>query len=135
MTSSVEMAEFFGRYATAFSHGDVEALCALFAKAFCLSSPSTMMMVSGTEKVRTVIRESLARYAGVGFARAKISRLNPTLYASDHALADLQWTLIDADGGDIASFDATYVLKKFSTDWRIVLVISHNEEQRLQPKA
>jgi hypothetical protein len=130
MTTSVEMAEFFAKYATAFSHGDLDALCGLFAKAFCLSSPSTMMMVSGAGKGRAVIGEMLERYAGLGFARAKISKLNPTSYASDHALADVRWSLLGEDGGEIIAFDATYVLKKFSGDWRIVMAISHAEERQ-----
>jgi hypothetical protein len=132
MATNVEIAEFFGRYATAFSHGQLEDVVSLYSKAFTLCAPGSMMVVSGRDKARQVIGEAMSRYAELGFCRAKIGKLQPNLYASDHAVADLEWSLLDGSGSPILVFDATYVLRKFGEQWKIVLLIAHNEAERLQ---
>lgn len=132
MTTSVEMAQLFGSYATAFSHGNIDEICGLFAEPCGISGSGFLLAMSNREEARSGIEQLLAKYAGLGMSRVRITKLIPNLYASDHAVTDIEWTMLRADGSEIIRFDNTYMVKKIASDWKIVFVVAHNEGQRLR---
>jgi hypothetical protein len=132
MTTNVELAEFFSSFAGAVSASDVDRISGTFAKAFGVSDPAAVRFVSGREHIHALISQTVERYGQLGFNRIRIAHLNPNLYDSNHAVADLEWILLDAQGNEIARFDHTYILHRHGGLWRIVFVIVHNEEERLR---
>lgn len=126
------MAQLFGSYATAFSHGNIDEICGLFAEPCGISGSGFLLAMSNREEARSGIEQLLAKYAGLGMSRVRITKLIPNLYASDHAVTDIEWTMLRADGSEIIRFDNTYMVKKIASDWKIVFVVAHNEGQRLR---
>ncbi len=114
------------------SSNDIDRISGTFAKAFGVSDPTTVRFVSGREHIHDLLAQSVKRYEQLGFNRIRIAHLTPNLYDSNHAVADLEWILIDAQGNEITRFDHTYILHRHAGLWRIVFVIAHNEEERLR---
>lgn len=126
------MAQFFGSYATAFSHGNLDEICGLFAEPCGITGSGFLLTVSSREDARAGIEQLLEKYSKLGMSRVRITKLIPNLYASDHAITDIEWTMLRADGSEIIRFDNTYVVKKIGPDWKIVFVVAHNEGERLR---
>jgi hypothetical protein len=132
MTTNVEIAEFFSRFATAVTNGDLETITGTFAKAFVLSDMESVRFVSNPAHVQEHVHASVARYRDLGCNRIRLKMLGSNLYESDHAMIDLEWILLDHDSRELVRFNHSYVMRKFLGVWRIVFVIAHNEADRLQ---
>ncbi len=132
MTTNVEIAEFFSRFATAVTNEDLQTISSTFAKAFAYSDAESLRFISSSVQIQEHIRRSVDRYRGLGCNRMRLILLGSNLYESDHCMIDLEWILLAADSAEIARFNHSYVMRKFAGEWRIVFVISHNESERLQ---
>jgi hypothetical protein len=131
---SGNLKDFFSRYESAFTSSNVGAIAKVFADMCLITTPEEVLLVRNDNELRTILNGISSRYRAIGVRSVKIASFTEIELDPYHALAKVQWSLHRNDGTEIVSFDVTYPARMTEDGPEIILLIPHNEEERLREK-
>jgi hypothetical protein len=132
--TTARVAAFFDSYVRAFERYDAAGIADLFAYPAHVTgdadpvTPTTVPDRAGWEARLT---ELLGAYRALSVTTASILHSSITELSPRLAVVAVEWSLQDASGGPIYTFDATYTLADVDGQLRIA-AIAHNETPRLR---
>lgn len=127
-----ELEAFFEEYGEAFAHGILDKACTKLSFPLSISAPDGVQCFGSQEDMCANTQALIEKYASLGVKGVRMSRLNlQCLGPSKHARADATWQLLNEKGGPIVAFDTSYILARTTEGWRIILVITHNEKEKI----
>jgi hypothetical protein len=128
-SDALTAAAFFESYQAVFADGDVAAILEHFAFPCHITSEArevTLTAIANREQGVRMIEHLLEMYRDVGIASSRVLNL-ATIEVSPRLLVALvHWSLDDASGARVYTFEAAYTLARFDDVLRIV-AIAHNE--------
>jgi len=133
-TPSEHLKEFFSRYESAFNAFDSDAIANAFADSCIITTPEDVLLVRNDGQLRTILNRITSRYKAIGVKSVKVASLTEMQLDPSHSLAKVTWDLLREDGTEIVSFDVTYLVRMTEDGSAIILLMPHNEEQRLREK-
>ena len=131
--TKIELEAFFEDYGEAFAHGILDKVCTKLAFPLTISDSQGIVCFSSQEEMCENTQALIEKYAGLGVKGVRMSRLAlACMGPSRHARADATWQMLNEKGGPIVAIDTSYVLNKTDAGWRIILMISHNEAEKIK---
>ncbi len=122
---------FFRRYEEGANTFDPDLETSLFANDFLDCGPKGVIHVRNDEEFRRVIPERQEFMAGIGFQQAEITSLDETILTDSYSMVNAGWrmTLSEENKTNIAEFEILYFLYIQNNDPKVVMYISHDDEQ------
>lgn len=128
------MEELVQSYISAVKAHDYLQMMQAFHSQFQLSTPERIWhFLENNDLFKTNIDKSFKRYATIGAMYCSSTQYEiVTMPSTDHALANVEWSLYDSNDQPMLSFDITYCMKQIEGQWKFIFVIDHNEDQRIK---
>ncbi len=132
--ASASVEKLFREYAAAFSKLDIENQVDHFADAFIMAGPKGA--VSGSkEEFRKNAAQAVAFYKSVGQSSARLLSIEETPISKDYVIAKTHWAVtFDKNGDKPIEFDVSYILYTAPPEPKIMMSISHEDEQEAMAK-
>ncbi|QXD13699.1 hypothetical protein GQ464_009420 [Rhodocaloribacter litoris] len=127
MNSDIQ--QLFITYEHAFSALDVARQADLFADSFLSAGPRGV--IAGSKAQFTQMAEQMATfYKGVGFSGARIVSMEEKPITVAFSLVDVRWEAVFRRQEEkYVQFDVSYIVQRTDTDPKIILFITHQDEQ------
>jgi hypothetical protein len=128
----VQLKAFFEQYAQALNAASVEQISAAFAAQFIASGPGYSKCVTNDVQFRAVITQADQFYRQNGMASLQIGAYKDSPLDGSFVLVQVEWRVFGSDGGELFTFEASYVVQEIDGTPKVILSISHNEQQRMR---
>ncbi len=120
----------FTTYAHAFSTLDAEAVLDVFADCCIAAAPQFVGCTKSQEELRSAVTQLYEFYANIGLEAAKLVTLTETPLDDHYSLVKVEWaTYFRQLGNEPLTFEVTYIIQTSAETPKIILFISHGDEQ------
>ncbi len=126
--------EFFDDYATALSDADIEGIVWAYAEQFMATGPGLRMSMTNDAQFSARLAQFAQFYRQIGVDVVEAKNYLEADLGSGFWLTKIEWELLDEDLNTLLTFDNTYMVEAGNDEPKIILVIAHNEQQRMQEK-
>ena len=124
----------FDEYAKAFSALDFEKVAVFYADSFIAAGPKGSRAQSKSEFTEWAAKAA-EFYKSVGQQGAKLLAFEEIPISDDYALVKIHWGVKFKKTGDkFIEFDISYTIDKTGPEPKIILFISHEDEQEAMQK-
>jgi hypothetical protein len=127
---------FFDAYATSSLAGDADDVGKAYFSTYIEAAPSTVEVFNVDDEYKCAVKTKAGAMKKLGLVASEIDIIGTRLLAPNHHLVDAQWRLrFVREGKDAAqaTFRISYVVRLHDEDLKILLALSHeDEEQALQ---
>jgi len=121
-----EIESFFRSYAVAYNEADAAAVARHFSAPSLLIERTTIVWSTAAD-VLAAMERLLAYYRANGFKRASCVLKHLVEQGTEHAVADVLWTIERTAGAAAWSFHTGYNLHRVDRRWRIVACTAYEE--------
>jgi len=124
---------FFAGYEEGANSFDPERVASEYAEQFMLADPNGVVVRANDDQWRAGAVQAREFFSSIGFKAAKILSLEATALDERYWLVKVHWSMrFEPEPGQPITheFDYTYVLFDRDDDLRVVLAISHEDEQQ-----
>ncbi len=126
--------DLFNTYEKAFSALDFEKIAELYADSFMSAGPTGIIARSKAEFLREA-RTASEFYRSIGQTSARIISMSESPINEQYSLVTVLWGVTFRKTGDTpVEFDISYVVYKARAEPRIILFITHQDEQKAMEK-
>ncbi len=120
----------FAEYEKAFNALDVEKQVPLFAEHFISAGLRGSIALRRDEFAR-MAGEAAKFYRSVGQTSAKILSMEETAISSEYSMVKVHWGVtFEKTGKKLIEFDVTYFIQKTGPEPRIIMFITHQDEEK-----
>jgi hypothetical protein len=126
--------KFFDQYADALSASNVEGIAQAYAEQFMATGPGFRMSMNNDAQFRAGLGQAAQFYKQIGVDVIEAKNYLEAELGSNFWLTKIEWELLDKDLNGILTFDNTYMVEVRGDEPKIILFITHNEQQRMQEK-
>lgn len=131
--TAVEVEAFFAAYKQAFAACDTAGICSRFAYPAAIADGRTTTILPDYAAFCSDVEGFFKTYREMGMVDVALRSLQVTVKSPAYAIADVSWALLDAKGGDVLVFDASYILGRHGgEELKIIAILSHNERERAE---
>lgn len=127
-----QLRTFFDAYADALTQKDTERVAALFAEEFMATGVGAPRSLRNDTSWRDQLAQDAQRYRQIGVDVVEVKNYLEAEIGSGFWLTKVEWELLDEDLNTLAIFDSTYLVDAGGDAPKIVFVIDHNRNERLQ---
>jgi hypothetical protein len=128
MTDAVK--KLFTEYEKAFNALEVEKQVPLFAEHFISAGPRGSIAL-GRDEFARMASKAAEFYRSVGQTSAKILSLDETAISSEYSMVKVHWGVtFEKTENKLIEFDVTYFIQKTGPEPKIIMFISHQDEER-----
>lgn len=128
MNSDIQ--ELFATYEHAFSALDVARQADLFADSFLSAGPRGVIAGSKPQFMQ-MAEHAAAFYKSLGLSSAKILSMEETPISNEYSFVRVHWAVtFQKTGMKTVEFDVTYVVQLMDEEPKIILFITHQDEQQ-----
>ena len=125
------LTDLFTEYEKAFSTFHNEAVAKFYADEFMAAGPSGTAVFKNDEAFYKGLEQSGEGYRQMGMHSAQVLGLNETPFGSDYTMVTVHYGAKFHKTGDrLIEFDLSYLVSKVGSEPKIVLFISHQDEQK-----
>ncbi len=130
MIKDPSIKKFFEEYEKAFSELDIEKNAGFFADAFISAGPKGAIAQSKTEFLKKA-KQASDFYKSVGQESAKIISADEMPVSDNYSLVKVHWgAKFKMTGDRLIEFDVSYLVQKTGPEPKIILFISHQDEEK-----
>ena len=126
-----DVGKLFDDYAKALVSLDPDRITEAFADEFLAAGPNYFAPAKNDEDFRANILRGAEFYRGLRATEARVVSLQEQALDGLHALVKVRWSFRREDGSEIVATDTTYVVRTIDGAPKIVMFISHQDEQEL----
>lgn len=126
-----DIERFFEDYARALVSLDPDEITQAYADDFLAAGPGFLAPAKNDADFRTNILRGAEFYRGLQATDANVVFLEEHGLDELHALAKVRWSFRREDGSEIVATDFSYVIREIDGVPKIVMFISHQDEQAL----
>jgi uncharacterized protein YndB with AHSA1/START domain len=120
----------FAEYEKAFSALDIEKNAGFFADTFISAGPHGAIAQSKAEFLKLAYRAA-EFYKSVGQTSARILSLQESAVSNEYSLVKVHWGVTFRKTGEkMIEFDVSYLLQKIGPEPKILLFITHEDEEK-----
>jgi hypothetical protein len=124
----------FKEYETAFDKLDVKTISGYCADSFISAGPKGSITQSRTEYEKKA-EQATNFYKSVGRNSAKIISKRVMPICNDYSMVVVRWGItFDKTGNKIIEFDTSYIIQEIGNEPKIILLISHEDEEEAMKK-
>jgi len=128
MASAIK--KLFLDYERAFNALDVEKQVPLFAEHFISAGPRGSIAL-GRDEFARMANKAAQFYKSVGQTSAKILSMDETAISSEYSMVKVHWgATFKKTGKRLIEFDVTYFIQKIGPEPKIIMFISHQDEEK-----
>lgn len=121
--------DLFRNFEKAYAALDVERYADYFADSFISAGPRGAI-ANSRDEFMNLARQAASFYRRIGLSSAKMLPLEETAISGEYSLVYVQWGVTFRKTGDrLFEFDVSYIVQKTGTEPRIVMFITHQDEQ------
>ena len=130
MVASESVKRLFEEYEKAFAALDIAMSARFFVDTFISAGPNGTITNSKTELLKSA-RQAADFYRSVGQKSAKILSLDEQPISEQFSLVKVHWGVtFEKTGEKLIEFDVSYLVQKIGPEPKIILFISHQDEQK-----
>ena len=124
----------FKQYETAFNKLDLKTIANCYADTFISAGPKGTISQSKKE-FEEKARQAADFYRSVGQNSARIISKRIMPICNEYSMVVVRWGVtFDKTGAKPVEFDVTYIVQETGTDPKIILFISHEDEEAAMKK-
>ena len=128
MTNAVK--KLFAEYEKTFNALDVEKQVPLFAEHFISAGPRGSIAM-GRDEFARMASKAAQFYKNVGQTSAKILTMDETAISNEYSMVKVHWgATFEKTGNKLIEFDITYFIQKTGTEPKIIMFITHQDEEK-----
>lgn len=129
-----KMEKLFKEYEKAFASLDFRKIAELYTDAFMSAGPKGI--IAENKKVYLEKSEQAAEYyKSMGMTSARILSMYQLSISDQYSLVTVHWGVtFEKTGSEKIEFDVTYILQRIGDDPKIVMFISHEDEEEAMKK-
>ncbi len=128
MTDAVK--RLFVEYEKAFNVLDVEKQVPFFAEHFISAGPKGSI-AQGRDEFAKMATKAAEFYRSVGQTSAKILSMDEIPISNEYSMVRVHWGVtFRKTGNRLIEFDVTYFIQKTGTEPKIIMFISHQDEEK-----
>lgn len=129
-----QLRQFFEQYAEALGQAEIPTIASAYAEQFMATGPGYRKSLDNDERFRAGLEQATGFYKEIGVDVVEIKNYLEAELGSGFWLTKIEWELLDEDLNTIALFDYTYLVDANGGEPKIILLIAHNEQQRMPEK-
>ena len=119
----------FKEYETAFDKLDVKTISGYCADSFISAGPKGSITQSRKDYEKKV-EQATKFYKSVGRKSAKIISKRVMPICNDYSMVVVRWGItFDKTGNKLIEFDTSYIIQEIGNEPKIILLISHEDEE------
>ena len=119
----------FKEYETAFDKLDVKTISGYCAESFISAGPKGSITQSRKDYEKKA-EQATKFYKSVGRNSAKIISKRVMPICNDYSMVVVRWGItFDKTGNKIIEFDTSYIIQEIGNEPKIILLISHEDEE------
>jgi len=123
---------FFADYARGFSQLDPEPIAGFYSECVIAANPVFLGCTQNADELREALTRAYAFYKTIGMESARLLGRADTVLDPLHVLARVQWAAYFRKTGDEpVTFEISYLVRLANETPKIILFISHEDEQAL----
>jgi hypothetical protein len=120
----------FAQYEKAFNALEVEKQVPLFAEHFISAGPQGSIAL-GRDEFARMASKAVQFYKRVGQTSAKILQMDETAISGEYSMIKVHWGATFAKTGKkLIEFDVSYFIQKTGPEPKIIMFITHQDEER-----
>jgi hypothetical protein len=124
----------FSQYEKSFEKLDLKTIAGLYADNFISAGPKGTIAV-GKEDFLAKAEQTAAFYRSIGQSSGRILSKKFIPFGNDYTMVTIHWGLTFKKTGDkVTEFDVSYLVQETGTDPKIILFISHEDEDAAMKK-
>ena len=124
----------FKEYETAFNKLDVKTISGYCADSFISAGPKGSITQSRKDYEKKA-EQATKFYKSVGRNSAKIISKRVMPICNDYSMVVVRWGItFDKTGNKIIEFDTSYIIQEIGNEPKIILLISHEDEEEAMKK-
>ena len=124
----------FKEYETAFDKLDVKTISGYCADSFISAGPKGSITQSRKDYEKKA-EQATKFYKSVGRNSAKIISKRVMPICNDYSMVVVRWGItFDKTGNKLIEFDASYIIQETGSEPKIILLISHEDEEAAMKK-
>jgi hypothetical protein len=124
----------FNQYEMAFDKLDLKAISGYCADSFISAGPKGSIAQSRNEYEKKAA-QAIKFYKGVGRKSARIISKRVMPICNEYSMVVVRWGItFEKTGGRLIEFDISYIIQETDIDPRIILLISHEDEEAAMKK-
>ncbi len=123
---------FFNRYEAAFNAVDPEALAQMYTDQLLMASLDYCTCSQNNDEFRNILASTAHIYCDGGMRAIRIHNYTESPLDDHFYLVQIEWKLFRMDGGELMTFDNTYLVRVVDGIPKIAFLIAHNEQQRMR---
>ena len=125
-----DVKKLFEEYEKAFNALEVEKQVPFFAEHFISAGPRGSI-AHGREEFARMAGEAAKFYRSVGQTSAKIISMDETVISREYSMVKVHWGVTFVKTGNkLIEFDVTYFIQKTGPEPKIIMFISHQDEEK-----
>ena len=130
-----ELDALFRQYETAFNELDLKTISGFYADTFISAGPKGAIADS-KEDFRERAGEAANYYRSVGQKSARIISKRVMPICAEYSMVVIRWGVtFEKTGAKPIEFDVTYIVHETAIDPKIILFISHEDEEEVMKKS
>lgn len=126
-----DIGQLFDDYAKALVSLDPDEITKAYADDFLAAGPDYLAPAKNDEEFRANVLRGAEFYRGLRATDAGVVSLQEQALDELHSLAKVRWSFRREDGSEIFATDTSYVIRTIDGAPKIVMFISHQDEQKL----
>ena len=124
----------FKEYETAFDKLDVKTISGYCADSFISAGPKGSITQSRKDYEKKA-EQATKFYKSIGRNSAKIISKRVMPICNDYSMVVVRWGLtFDRTGNKVIEFDTSYIIQEIGDEPKIILLISHEDEEEAMKK-
>jgi len=124
----------FKEYETAFDKLDVKTISGYCADSFISAGPKGSITQSRKDYEKKA-EQATKFYKSVGRKSAKIISKRVMPICNDYSMVVVRWGItFDKTGNKLIEFDTSYIIQEIGNEPKIILLISHEDEEEAMKK-
>ena len=124
----------FKEYETAFDKLDVKTISGYCADSFISAGPKGSITQSRKDYVKKA-EQATKFYKSIGRNSAKIISKRVMPICNDYSMVVVRWGItFDKTGNKLIEFDTSYIIQEIGNEPKIILLISHEDEEEAMKK-
>ncbi|MDF2179330.1 hypothetical protein P2G88_13815 [Aliiglaciecola sp. CAU 1673] len=127
-----QMREFFEQYATAYSKGDVAAICAKYHVPVVIISDKSKQVYSSTERLQEHIQGWIDRLKTAGIEQFEVDVRQVMPLSENIYFTSVKWHCSDRSGQELMDCFCSYTVQRTELgDLSLLVCVLDDEEQKL----
>ena len=119
----------FNQYENAFDKLDLKAISGYCADSFMCAGPKGSITQSRAE-YENGANETIDFYRSIGRSSARILSKRVMPICNEYSMVVVRWGMtFEKTGARVIEFDKSYIIQEIDSDPRIILLISHEDEE------